>query len=228
MALKARRSITWGSTQIAAANAALDFPHRRCLHDPALSRKVAAGSDIDAHNRTLRLMQCVLFSIVGQILHPGEVRRVLLKLLMIGAALTLSACAGLPGREPLQVNVADVESLPSEGLEARMLVKLRVQNPNDSPVEYSGVYVKLDVQDKTFATGVSDERGTIPRFGESIISVPVTVSMLRAAINALRILGGAPFYKIHYKLEGKLDAPMFGSLRFQTQGEFSVFDLIPQ
>src|SRR5262249_28265965 len=142
--------------------------------------------------------------------------------LMIGAALILSACAGLPGREPLQVSVADIDSLPGEDLEVRMLVKLRVQNPNDTPVEYSGVYIKLDVQDKTFATGVSDERGSIPRYGESIIGVAVTASMVRVAVYALRMLGGTPADKIRYKLEGKLDGPVLGSMRFQTQGEFSL------
>jgi len=104
----------------------------------------------------------------------------------------------------------------------RMLVKLRVQNPNDAPVEYNGVYVRLEVLDKTFATGVSDEHGSIPRFGESIVSVPVTVSMLRMAVYALRMLDGKPVDKIHYKLDGKLDGPMFGSTRFQAQGEFAL------
>ena len=107
-------------------------------------------------------------------------------------------------------------------MELRMLVKLRVQNPNDAPIEYSGVYVRLDVQDKNFASGVSDEHGTIPRFGESIVSVPVTASMLRVALNALGILGGNQIDKLSYKLEGKLDGPAFGSTRFKAQGEFSL------
>ena len=128
----------------------------------------------------------------------------------------------MPGRDPLQVTVADIESLPGEDLELRMMVKLRVQNPNDAPVEYDGVYVKLEVLDKTFATGVSDEHGSIPRFGESIVSVPVTVSMLRMAAYALRMLDGKPVDKIHYKLDGKLNGPTFGSTRFQTQGELTL------
>jgi hypothetical protein len=37
----------------------------------------------------------------------------------------------------------------------------------------------MDVQGKTFATGVSDAGGSVPRFGDAIISVPVTVSALR-------------------------------------------------
>ena len=45
-----------------------------------------------------------------------------------------------------------------EGLELRMLVKLRVQNPNSTALSYDGAYVKAEVQGKTFATGVSDTR----------------------------------------------------------------------
>src|SRR5262245_28814959 len=90
----------------------------------------------------------------------------------------LGACATLPGQEPLQVTVADIESLPGEGLEVRMLVKLRVQNPNDSAVDFDGVYVKVEVLDNTLATGVSDQRGTVPRYGETIVGVPMTVSTL--------------------------------------------------
>ena len=143
-------------------------------------------------------------------------------MLVVAASALLSACATMPGHDPLQVTVADIESLPAEDLELRMMVKLRVQNPNDAPVAYDGVYVKLEVLDKTFATGVSDEHGSIPRFGESIISVPVTISMLRMAVYALRMLDGKPVDKIHYRLEGKLDGPAFGSTRFQAQGEFAL------
>jgi len=140
----------------------------------------------------------------------------------IVAGLILGACAGMPGREPLQVTVADVDSIPSEGLEMRMMVKLRVQNPNDSPVDYDGVYLKLIVSDKTLATGVSDERGSVPRFGESVIAVPVTVSLLRMGVYALGMLGGSIPEKIHYKMEGKLNGPAFGSSNFQSQGDLMV------
>jgi len=149
-------------------------------------------------------------------------RRTLLKPLLMTVALTLGACAGLQRHEPVQVTVADIEPLPAEGLELRMMVKLRVQNPNDVPVDYDGVYVKLEVLDKTFATGVSDEHGSIPRFGESVIGVPVTVSMVRMALNALGTLDGQPIDKITYKLDGKLSGPAFGSFRFRLQGEFAV------
>jgi LEA14-like dessication related protein len=140
----------------------------------------------------------------------------------------LAACALMPGRDPLQVNVADVESLPGEGFEFRMLVKLRVQNPNDAPVEYDGVYLKLDVLDKTFASGVSDERGVVPRFGEALITVPVTVSTLNLVRQTLgMMIDGKRPEKLSYRLEGKLNGPTFGSTRFQSQGELPL-DATPQ
>ena len=113
-------------------------------------------------------------------------------------------------------------------IKVRMLVKLRVQNPNDAPVEYDGVYLKLDVQNSTFATGVSDERGSVPRFGESVIAVPVTVSTLRLVGRALGfLLDGRPMDKVTYKMDGKLDGPVFGSTRFQAEGEFNLPTALP-
>jgi len=150
-------------------------------------------------------------------------RRSFLSIPVILAVLALGGCAGMSGRDPVQVSVAGIESLPGEGLEMRMMVKLRVQNPGETPVEYDGVYVKLEVLDKTFATGVSDERGSIPRFGESVIGVPVTVSTLRVALNTLGfVLGDKPAEKVRYKLSGKLAGPSFGSTSFQSAGELAL------
>jgi len=137
-------------------------------------------------------------------------------------AFALGGCASLLQGDPLQVTVAGVESLPGEGLELRMLVKLRVQNPNDTPIDYSGVYVKLDVQGKTFATGVSDKAGSLPGFSEAIIAVPVSVSVLRMARQVLGVLDGKPVDRIRYDMTGKLHSSVLRSLRFQSQGEFAL------
>jgi LEA14-like dessication related protein len=146
------------------------------------------------------------------------------RLTLIAAALALAACSSLPGRDPLQVTVSGVEGLPGEGLELRMLLKLRVQNPNDTPIEYDGVYVNLEVQGRTFATGVSDATGTVPRFGEAVIGVPVTVSAMRMARQMFGLLDGEPVDRIRYDMSGKLDGPGFSDVRFRSQGEFKLPD----
>ncbi len=137
-------------------------------------------------------------------------------------ATVLVACASLPDEDPLQVMVAGIEPLPGEGLELRLLVKLRVQNPNDAAIEYDGTYVELDVQGRTFATGVSDAAGTVPRFGEAVITVPVTVSMLRMVRQVMVVLDGKPVETIRYEMRGKLSSGGFGSRRFRAEGEFRL------
>lgn len=138
------------------------------------------------------------------------------------AALSLAGCAGMPSKDPLQVTVAGVEGLQGEGMEVRLLVKLRVQNPNPSPLSYTGTYVRFDVLDKTFATGVSSEAGTIPAFGEAVIGVPVTVSVLRMVRHVMGVLDGEPVDTIRYSLSGKLSAGAFSTERFRAEGEFEL------
>jgi len=90
--------------------------------------------------------------------------------------LALAGCETMPNRDALRVSVVGVEPGKSEGLELRFVVKLRVQNPNDTGVDFDGVAVDLELNGKNLGSGVSDQKGSVPRFGEALISVPVTVS----------------------------------------------------
>jgi len=148
--------------------------------------------------------------------------RSLVTIPLLALALAFGGCATLPDQDPLEVTVAGIEPLPGEGMELRMNVKLRVQNPNDTPLDYDGAYVKLEVQERTFATGVSDATGTVPRFGESVIVVPVTASMLRVVRNVVGMMQDQPPEQVRYRLTGKLSMTGFGSRRFATEGEFKL------
>ena len=148
-------------------------------------------------------------------------RSALLVLLACGALLS-AGCASLQGRDPIQVIVAGVEPLQGEGLELRMLVKLRIQNPNDLPLDFNGVSVELDVQGKRFATGVSDAAGSVPRFGEAIVDVPVSISVFRIARQAIGVMTNEYRGKLAYEMTGKLAGPAFNSVRFQSKGELTL------
>lgn len=141
-------------------------------------------------------------------------------------ALLVAGCASLPQRDPPQITLAGIEPLQGQGLELRLLVKIRVQNPNDAPIDYDGAYVRLDVQGKTFATGVSDARGSVPRFGEAVVAVPVTISAFRMARQVVGAMGamerGDAPSKIRYDLSGKLSGTGFRSVRFGAQGELEL------
>lgn len=153
---------------------------------------------------------------------PHLVRRWSAAGLLLLVAL-LAGCASMPSRDPLVVTVAGIEPLQGEGMELRLLVKLRVQNPNDTAVDFNGAALNLDVMGRSFASGVSDQAGTVPRFGEAVVAVPVTVSVLRMARQVLGMLDGKPVDKVTYEMSGKLSgASLFGTQRFKTTGEFAL------
>ena len=150
------------------------------------------------------------------------IQRLAFALILCAALGTATGCATLQGRDPLQVTVAGIEPLQGQGMELRMLVKLRVQNPNDEPVDYNGVALAMDVQGKTFATGVSDASGSIPRFSEAVIEVPVTASAFRMLGQAVGMMTGDAKGKIDYEMKGKLSSSAFKTVRFQTKGNFEL------
>jgi Late embryogenesis abundant protein len=148
----------------------------------------------------------------------------LCRLLALGAlvTLTLNGCAGLFGGDPLRVNVAGIEPIDNQGLEMRFNLKLRVQNPNNSTVNFNGISVALDLNGKPFASGVSDQNGSVPRFGETVVTVPLTVPAFTVVRRALALPGFVQSGQIPYTLRGKLASGLTGTTRFIDQGTMAL------
>ena len=148
------------------------------------------------------------------------------RLLQLSLSLALAGCAALAGRDPVRVQLAGLQPLPGEGLEWRMLLKLRVQNPNDVAVDYDGAAVELLLRGQSFATGVSDERGSVPRYGEAVLSIPVTVSALGVVRQVIELAGGREAGPLDYALRGKLGGTALGgtplgAVRFESAGQLA-------
>ncbi|WP_405120121.1 LEA type 2 family protein [Pseudomonas leptonychotis] len=149
---------------------------------------------------------------------PKRLHRTLAHLLLISLLATLAACSSLTPRDPLQIQLVGIEPLPSEDLEMRFAVKLRVQNPNNSPIDFDGIAMELKVNQQPLLSGVSDQHGQIPRYGETILQIPVSLSayaMLRQAWGAAGYQNGKG---LPYELRGKLAAGLFGTWRFNDRG----------
>lgn len=139
------------------------------------------------------------------------------------SALLLGGCASLLQREPVRVDVVGVEPLPGEGLELRMALKLRVTNPNDNALDFDGLSVTLDVRGSRFASGVSNEKGSVPRFGEAVITVPVSVSALSLVRQAMGVANGnGPTDRVEYVLKGRLAGTALGGVSFTSSGELML------
>ena len=125
-------------------------------------------------------------------------------------------------RDPIRINVVGIEPLAGQGLEMRFAVTLRLQNPNETAIEYDGVALELELNGKPFASGVSDQKGSVSRFGETVFSIPVTVSAFAAVRQALGLADGAKLDNLPYVLRGKLAGGLFGGTHFTDKGTLSL------
>lgn len=145
-----------------------------------------------------------------------------LRAVLAVCALSLAGCASLPNRDPLSIDVAGIEGLPSDGMEIRLAVKIRIQNPNDVAVEYTGVALDLDLNGRKLASGVADTVGVVPRYGETVFTVPVTISAFNVVRQVLGFANGAPGGEISYAVRGKLEGGWLGTRRFSDTGTFRL------
>lgn len=158
---------------------------------------------------------------MSSLVAPSVARAVRL-LLGVLLVLTLSACAALGGRDPLNMHVVGIEPLPGEGLEMRFAVKLRLQNPNTTSIAYDGIALELRVNDRLLARGVSDQRGSVARFGETLLVVPVSISVFSALRQALGLAENVRLDSVPYVLRGKLGGGVWGSRRFADAGNVDL------
>ncbi len=147
----------------------------------------------------------------------------------------LSGCATLAGRDSPDVRIVGLEPLPTEGLEIRFALKMRVINPNDTPINFDGLSVRLDLDGSGLASGVSDVKGEIPRFSEQVLTLPVSISALSAArqlfsrATAAGNSDGSEAAPVSYSLSGKLgNSAGGGALRFSSSGELDIFSAVTE
>nr|WP_269144524.1 LEA type 2 family protein [Methylicorpusculum oleiharenae] len=103
--------------------------------------------------------------------------------------------------------------------EQRFKLKLRVQNPNEAALSIKGMQYFLDVEGRKFAHGISDQEITIPKFGEHVISLPISSNLSVL----LSLLKKARHEKLNYELNGEIQlANQFMKLPFSYKGKIDL------
>lgn len=155
-------------------------------------------------------------------LHRPYLHTTLSVVIAVIVVLLASGCASLGQRDPVRVNVVGIEPMTGQGMEVRFAVSLRVQNPNDAAIDFDGIALELDLNGKPFATGVSDSKGSVQRFGEAVISVPVSVSALSMFRQALGVIDTKGAAELPYVLRGRFGGGVLGGMRFTESGMLSL------
>jgi len=104
------------------------------------------------------------------------------------ALLALAACTRLGGAEPPQVHLTDIRLLPGGLLEQRFEVDLRLGNPNDFDLELDGLTFEVELNDRPFARGLSNQSVTVPRLGEAELRVVASTTLIDV-VQQMLVLG---------------------------------------
>jgi LEA14-like dessication related protein len=120
--------------------------------------------------------------------------------------------------ETPEVQLVNITPLDTTMFEQRLQVDLRVQNPNDFDLEVPGLDFTLQLNKQRLARGLMNKASTIPRLGDSVLSVETTTS----TFDVMRQLLNLPQRQaVTYQVKGVLH--LDGTrLPFDTEGV--IFD----
>jgi LEA14-like dessication related protein len=89
-----------------------------------------------------------------------------------------AGCSGLfRTLERPRINIANVTAKEIKLFEQVFALELRIQNPNDLPLEINGLAFELEVNGKRFATGVSKQKVTVDRLSSAVIHVEAMTTL---------------------------------------------------
>jgi LEA14-like dessication related protein len=146
----------------------------------------------------------------------------------LGLAVLLAGCAALgTAPEPPDVTVADLRPLESTLFEQRLEVDLRIRNPNPDPISIDGVDFTLEVNDRRLARGLGGESATIPAFGETLVTITATTTVVDMLRQVFALEGRET---LDYRIDGKVYLEGFGrrSLAFERAGTLAPERPAPQ
>jgi LEA14-like dessication related protein len=160
----------------------------------------------------------------------GLLAKLLGILSLFSLLLLLSGCAAMYGlKEDPKISLADIRIQEIKAMEGVFLIKLRVLNPNDVPLDLHGVNCNLEINNRHFANGIGDNNLSVPAFGTAVVPVEVyasVVDMITSFADLLHTVGKLPAKDkpVPYALQGVVRVGIHGfkkEVPFKSSGELS-------
>jgi LEA14-like dessication related protein len=151
------------------------------------------------------------------------VRRMAFCLCVLALGINLTGCAGLfQTMENPRINIANIAPKEIKLFEQVFDVELRIQNPNDSPLPINGLELELQINDKRFATGVSNQNVTVDRLSSAVIHVEAVTS-LWGVLRQVAEIQNTRTPQVRYRIKGRIfsDSPSM-RLSFDDSGEIKI------
>jgi LEA14-like dessication related protein len=112
------------------------------------------------------------------------------------------ACAHFGrGLQTPEVSLVDLLPLPSETLEQRFELRVRILNPNDEALAIDGIDLTLDLNDRRLGRALSSEELEIPRLGDEVVALVATTHLLDVLRQAIALPEASG---LDYSLHGRI------------------------
>jgi LEA14-like dessication related protein len=118
------------------------------------------------------------------------------------AALALSGCASALRLEAPKLTVVSLKMQSADIFSQRILVRMRVLNPNTRPLPIKGITYRIEVNDAELAEGASNTPFEVPALGEAEFDVQLTANLASALAQFLARRGSQD--TIEYRLIGSV------------------------
>jgi len=147
---------------------------------------------------------------------------------IVALAMACAGCASLlPKLETPRLSLVGIKFQDMTFFEQRLLVRLRVQNPNDMELPVKGIDVNFQLAGEDFAEGVSARAFDVPAFGEAEFDMIVTADAATALLRILDRNQGKQVDSVDYRIRGKLKTGIrfLGSVPFDEKGTIALDSL---
>lgn len=118
------------------------------------------------------------------------------------ACVALASCAALPKFEAPQLSVISMKVQSADIFSQRLLVRMRVMNPNARELPIKGIEYRIEVNDAELAHGLTDTAFVVPAMGEAEFDVNVTANLASALTKFLTRKSGQD--TLDYRLIGSV------------------------
>ena len=136
--------------------------------------------------------------------------------------LPLGCAAFRQSMERPRINIANIMPRDIKVFEQVFDLELRIQNPNNTPLEVHGLAFELELNGKRFATGVSNQSLVIDRLSSDVIHVEA-ITTLVGVLRQIAEYQETPTPRVGYRIMGSIYSGSSNvKLRFDDYGEIKI------
>lgn len=130
----------------------------------------------------------------------------------------LSGCASVRDLEPPDLSLVSLKLQTADILSQKLLVRVRVVNPNARELPIKGISYRIEVNDAELGQGATDAAFVVPAKGEAEFDMTVTTN-LASAVSRLLARGGKTD-SLDYRLVGHvaLSSGLLRRIPFDERG----------